>query len=73
MRVTVIREGNALRLIDSTEPIPEGATLVLYTADEIARLSAWTACEAAQLDSVFRDDDEDWGDSLDALVVKQIK
>jgi hypothetical protein len=71
MSVTVKKERNVLRLIDSTEPIPEGATLVLYTADEAARRPALTAWEAAQLDSVFREDDEDWGDSLDALVVKE--
>jgi hypothetical protein len=69
MSITVIKEGNVLRVLEATAPIPDGARLVLYTPEELtaSRPSAW---EAAQIDSVFREDDEDWGSSLDALVRK---
>jgi len=69
MSITVIKENNVLRVLEASGPFPEGARLVLYTREELdsRRPEAW---EAAQLDSIFREDEEDWGDSLDALVVK---
>ena len=71
MSVTVIKEGNMLRLIDASEAIPDGKMLVLYTAEELRTESkGLTAWEAAQIESVFSEDDEDWGNSLDHLVVK---
>lgn len=37
MSITIIKEGNTLKLIDSSDLIPEGTHLVLYTADELWR------------------------------------
>ena len=60
-----------LRIVDSSAAIPNGSKLVLYTEDELRSAqrgpSAWNA---AQLGSVFRESDEDWGSSLDSLVGK---
>lgn len=72
MSITAIKEGDVLKVVESSEPIPDGARLTLYTATELAALtrqpSAW---EAAQVESAFSDGEEDWGSSLDCLVVKE--
>ena len=69
MSITIIRDGNSLRLLSSADCIPEGTPLTLYTAEELDGLSVRpTAWESAQLDSAFSDG-EDWGDTLDALVI----
>jgi hypothetical protein len=60
MSITVIKEGSALRILSSSGPIPENIPLEL----EIKTPDAW---ELAQLESVFNEDDENWGDSLNAL------
>ena len=60
MSITAIKEGDILRIISSTEPIPENIPLHLH----VHTLDAW---QAAQLETVFRDE-EDWGSSLDHLV-----
>ena len=63
MRITAIKEGDYLRIIASSAPIPEDTPMNLF----IVGIDAW---DAAQLESVFRDD-EDWGHSLDYLIVKK--
>jgi hypothetical protein len=63
MSITVIKEGNVLRILSSSEPIPENTPLKLFTHG----IDPW---QAAQLESVFRED-EDWGHSLDHLIVKE--
>jgi hypothetical protein len=60
MSITAIREGDILRIISSTETIPENTPLRL----DVRALDGW---QAAQLETVFRDE-EDWGHSLDHLV-----
>jgi hypothetical protein len=40
MSIEVIKEGNVLRVVDSSEPIPEGRHLRLFTADEIQQAAA---------------------------------
>jgi hypothetical protein len=60
MSITVVREGNVLRILSSSAPIPENITLEL----EVKTSDPW---DLAQLDSVFSEDEEDWGKSLDAL------
>ncbi len=65
MSITVIKEGNVLRILSSSEPIPENTPLELFTLS----IDPW---QAAQLESVFRED-EDWGHSLDHLIVKETK
>jgi len=63
MSITAVKEGNVLRIISSTEPIPENIPLHL----QVHALDGW---QAAQLETTFRDD-EDWGGSLDHLIVKK--
>ena len=63
MSITVIKEGDHLRIISSSEPIPENTPMELFTQS----IDPW---QAAQLESVFRED-EDWGHSLDHLIVKE--
>ena len=64
MSVTAIKEGNVLRILSDSGDIPEHIPLRLTVAT--VPVDAW---QAAQLDSVFSDD-EDWGDALDSMVVK---
>lgn len=72
MSINVIKEGNLLRVIDSSEPIPDGAKLTLYTSAELVDLAKQpTAWESAQLESAFQEDAEDWGHSLDSLVIQE--
>ena len=40
MSVTVVKEGNTLRLVESSEPIPDGTRLVLFTEKELLALEA---------------------------------
>lgn len=72
MSIAVIKEGNILRVVESSEPIPDGTKLTLYTATELSALEkiplAW---EAAQLESAFHEDEEDWGKSLDSMVISE--
>ena len=66
MSITVIKEGNILRILSSSEPIPENTPLEL----QVKSPDAW---DLAQLESVFNEDDEDWGDSLDSLRLPPFK
>ncbi|MEI6072791.1 MAG: hypothetical protein WCS31_13435 [Verrucomicrobiae bacterium] len=70
MSITIIKEANIIRLLASSAPIPDGTRLTLYTEEEVPSMrTAPTAWEAAQIDSAFHEDEEDWGSSLDHLVV----
>lgn len=72
MSIEVIKEGNILRVVESSEPILDGAKLTLYTASELSALAKHpTAWEAAQLESAFQEDEEDWGTSLDTMVISE--
>ncbi len=63
MSITVIKEGDHLRILSSTEPIPENTPIELVRPS----LDAW---QAAQLETAFRTD-EDWGDSLQQFVAEE--
>jgi len=65
MSITVIKEGDHLRILSASEPIPENTPLELFTH----AMEPW---QAAQLDSAFRDG-EDWGAMLEDLVAKEDK
>ena len=65
MSITLVQQNGQLRLLSSSVPIPEGVPIVLYTKEEI--LDPW---DKAALDSFFSDE-EDWGTSLDKLVVNE--
>ncbi len=72
MSIEVIKEGNILRVVESSEPIVDGTKLTLYTASELDALAKRpTAWEAAQLESAFQEDEEDWGTSLDSMVIAE--
>lgn len=72
MSINVIKEGDVLRIVESSEPILDGAKLTLYTASELSALSkSLTAWGAAQLESTFQEDEDDWGSSLDSLVISE--
>lgn len=60
MSITVVKEGNQLRVLSSIAELPENIPLQL----EVRSTDPW---QQAQLESVFAEDDEDWGHSLDAL------
>lgn len=58
--ITAIKEGEHLRILSTTEEIPENVELHLAIKED----DAWTR---AQLETEFRSE-EDWGESLDDLV-----
>ncbi|MGB0743275.1 MAG: hypothetical protein ACPGSB_02010 [Opitutales bacterium] len=60
--ITAIKEGDHLKIISSTEEIPENVTLHLALTEE----DSWGR---AQIETEFRSE-EDWGDSLNSLVQK---
>jgi len=71
MSLTVIKEGNMLRIVEASAEVPDGTRLVLFTEQEmVARRDGIDPLDAAQLDSVFREDDEDWGDSLKPILLQ---
>lgn len=65
MSITVIKEGNSLRVLGASEQIPEGTQLTLFTEQELAsveeRRGAWLA---AQMPSFIRGDEDEEGGSL---------
>lgn len=60
--ITAIKEGDYLRILATTEEIPDNTTLRLALATD----DGWSR---AELETEFRSD-EDWGNALDNLVVK---
>lgn len=66
MNIVVVKEGSVLRIVESSDPIPEGARLVLHPQFEG---SSAEALELAQLESLGREPEEDWGDLLDPLTL----
>jgi len=60
--ITAIKEGDHLKILSTTEDIPENTPIQFSLAQE----NTW---ESAQLETEFRSE-EDWGDSLNDLAVK---
>ena len=60
--ITVIKEGDHLKILSTTEEIPENTPLHLSLSQD----GTWAR---AQLETEFRSE-EDWGDSLNDLVTK---
>jgi hypothetical protein len=65
MSITVIKEGNILRILQASEPLPENTPIELFTH----AVEPW---QGAQLDSAFADG-EDWGPKLESLIVKEAR
>jgi hypothetical protein len=53
MSITIIKEGNQLRLIESEGPIPENKPVRLYTEDELAGLHAWRTLPAESKETLL--------------------
>lgn len=65
MSVTVIKEGNTLRLLESSEPIEEGQRLVLFTEEELRALEAERkAWLDLQMPSFIRGDEDEVAEDL---------
>lgn len=65
MSVTLIKEGNTLRLLDSSEPIPEGQPLVLFREGELRALEAERkAWLDLQMPSFIRGDEDECAEDL---------
>jgi hypothetical protein len=64
MPITVIKEGIALRLIDSSEQIAEGTRLVLFTEQELHARDTHNAASGIQIPAFIRCDD---GESAEEL------
>ncbi len=65
MCVTVIKEGDTLRLVESSEPIADGTELTLYTEAELravdAERKAWLDL---QMPSFIRGDEDEAAEDL---------
>jgi hypothetical protein len=66
MKIVVVKEGSVLRIVESSDPIPEGTRLVLQPKLEATGVEA---LELAQLESLGREEEEDWGELLDPLTL----
>ncbi|MDX6767776.1 MAG: hypothetical protein SFU85_13415 [Candidatus Methylacidiphilales bacterium] len=65
MSITVVKEGGVLRVIDSSEPIPEGAHLELYTENELLSISLERkAMLDLQMPSFIRGDEDESAEEL---------
>ena len=66
MNIIAVREGSVLRIVESSEPIAEGARLILQSK---LGPPAPDALELAQLESLSLEPEEDWGHLLDAITL----
>jgi hypothetical protein len=65
MSVTIIKEGNTLRLLESSEPIPDGTKLVLFTEEELRELEAERrAWLDLQMPSFIRGDEDEVAEDI---------
>lgn len=65
MSIHVIKEGNVLRLVESSEPIPEGAHLHLFTEEELLALDRERiAMLNLQMPSFIRGDEDESAEEL---------
>ena len=70
MSITVIKEGSVLRILDGAGAIPDGTRLVLVPAKAVDGMG--DPLEQVQLETAFREDQEDWGNLLDPLVISPL-
>lgn len=64
MRISAIKEGDYLRILSASGPIPENTPITLIYAGP----DPW---QNAQLETIFREE-ENWGDSLDPLCLPKL-
>lgn len=63
MSITILREGDTLRLLQSDTPIPEGEPIILFTQEEMIQQiqDGWLDL---QMPSFVRDDEDEDGEEL---------
>jgi hypothetical protein len=63
MSITILREGDAVRLLRSDIQIPEGEPIILFTKEEIIQQvkDGWVNL---QMPSFVRDDEDENGEEL---------
>jgi hypothetical protein len=63
MSITILREGDTLRLLQSGTQIPEGEPIILFTKEEISQQTQneWVDL---QMPSFVRDDADENGEDL---------
>ena len=72
MSVTLLKQNGILKLLDSSEDIPEGAVIRLFTSDELERLHAEDrAWLDAQMPSFIRGDEEETAEDLFDIPIGQ--
>ena len=69
MSITIERRGDKVVILKADAQIPENEPIILFTEEEIAKRLGYTPMEFAQLESIFRENEEDWGASLDAITL----
>ena len=73
MSITVVREGNVLKIVEADGELPAGEKVKLFTTEELTRRSGYTPLEYLQLESIFSESGEDWGDSLAAYRLPRLQ
>jgi len=79
MSISVIKEGNILRVLETSEPIPEGQQIVLFTGSEIQQAAArlaWNLMPEESRDDMLHQtqsasyqewmEDTSWDDAISA-------
>ena len=69
MSITIERRGDKIVVLKADAQIPENKPIILFTEEEIAKRLGYTPLEFVQLERIFHEKEEDWGDSLDALTL----
>lgn len=69
MSITIEKRGDKLVILKADAQIPENEPVVLFTEEEIVKRLGYTPLEFAQLESIFHENEEDWGASLDAITL----
>lgn len=67
MQITLIKRHNGIEIIGEQDMLPMDVPIVLYTADELAKRMGYRPEEFLQLQSIAVDDEDGWGNELDAL------
>jgi len=69
MSITIERRGDKLVVLKADAQIPENEPITLFTEEEIPKRLGYTPLEFAQLESIFHENEDDWGDSLEAMTL----
>lgn len=67
MSITVIKEAEGIRIVRVEGDLPSGREVELFTKEEIQGRRGLSPIEQIQLESIARDEEDDWEEALDAL------